>query len=484
MNDNLSMTSGVAPVLVWLRRDMRLRDNPALYHAVATGRPVIPVFLHDPLLSGLGAAATFRFGRALQQFEHALKRAGSGLVLRKGEAVHVLDQLVRETGAKALFWNRNYDPDGIARDTEVKAHFFAQNIEAKSFAGNVLSEPWAISTGGGGHYRVYSPFWRRLSGQPVEAPLPAPERIKAPENWPASDALADWSLDRSMDKAAGIVAQHLLVGEEAAQERLSRFLDKQLPLYAQERDVPARPSTSGLSEPLAYGEISARDIWHQTLLRDGGPPAEKFLKELAWRDFAWHLAFHDPHIFDQPWRTEWQDFDWIEDPEDKNLIAWQQGRTGVPLVDAGMRQLWVTGTMHNRVRMVAASYLTKHLRVHWRLGQSWFADTLIDWDPASNAMGWQWVAGCGPDAAPYFRVFNPETQRQKFDPDEVYTRRWLAERSTTPPPTALSFFDAAPSVWNLRAKAAYPSPVVDLAEGRRAALAALARFKMSQGAHS
>lgn len=466
-----------APILVWLRRDLRLRDNPALAAAAASGRPVVPVFLWDPVLDALGAAPRFRFGRGLLRFQTSLKQLGSALVLRRGEALSTLQCLVAETGATALYWNRQYDPDGIDRDRRIKKQLSDSGLEVRSFMGNLLCEPWQVKTGSGGHYRVYSPFWRALSQQDIAPPLPAPTHLRPPAQWPHSDALVTWQLDRPIQRGAEVVAPHMLVGEAAAQAQLAAFLEEKLPNYADHRDLPAQPATSGLSEPLAYGEVSARDIWHQTALRAGGEVANKFLKELAWRDFAWHLTYHDPHILTSCWRPEWQGFHWHEDMQAQVLQAWQQGRTGVPLVDAGMRELFVTGKMHNRVRMVAASFLTKHLRTHWRLGQAWFANTLVDWDPASNAMGWQWVAGCGPDAAPYFRIFNPETQRAKFDPDQSYTRRWLAELSPDPGPGALAFFDAAPRQWQVDPAQCYPSPIVDLAAGRQAALAALAQFK-------
>ena len=436
------------------------------------------------MLDALGAAPRFRFGRGLSQFQTSLKQLGSALVLRRGEGLSTLQCLVAETGATALYWNRQYDPGGIDRDRRIKKQLSDSGLEVRSFMGNLLLEPWQVKTGSGGHYRVYSPFWRALSQQDIAPPFPAPTHLRPPVQWPQSDALGTWQLDRPMQRGAEVVAPHLRVGEAAAQVQLATFLEEKLPNYADHRDLPAQPATSGLSEPLAYGEVSARDIWHQTALRTGGEVANKFLKELAWRDFAWHLTYHDPHILTRPWRPDWQSFPWNDDAEHPNFVAWSQGRTGVPLVDAGMRELFVTGKMHNRVRMVAASYLTKHLGMDWRLGQRWFGDTLVDWDPASNAMGWQWVAGCGPDAAPYFRVFNPERQRAQFDPKDRYVRRWLAEPGAGPAPerapsaAALSYFDAVPRRWCLSPQQPYPkAPIVDLALGRQSALDTYSRFK-------
>ena len=462
------------PVLVWLRRDLRLTDNPALAAAAQTGRPVIPIFLRDDLFEALGAAPKWRFGLGLEYFQNSLQRIGSGLILRSGPALETLQQLVQETDAAALYWNRSFEPEGIARDTAIKSHFTAQGLDVKSFAGNLLAEPWTLTTKAGGHFRVYSPFWRALAAQEVDPAMPAPNTLPAPDSWPLSEALADWQLGRAMQRGATVVAPHLQLGEAAAQAQLDRFLAGALQDYAEGRDFPARQVTSGLSEPLAYGEISARQIWHVTRVTVAGQAAkaraaEKFLKELAWRDFAWHLSYHDPHIQTRAWRHEWEAFPWDTAADHPHFQAWQQGRTGVDLIDAGLRELYVTGKMHNRVRMIAASYLTKHLRLHWRLGQQWFADTLVDWDPASNAMGWQWVAGCGPDAAPYFRVFNPETQQKKFDAQARYTRRWLAVDS--------GFAEAAPRKWNVAETPRPLTPIVGLAEGRAAALAALERFK-------
>ncbi|MCG7492653.1 deoxyribodipyrimidine photo-lyase [Thalassobius sp. Cn5-15] len=461
--------SCAAPVIVWLRRDLRLGDNPAVVAAAETGRPVIAVIVRDPLFDALGAAPKWRFGLGLKKFQKQLQSLGSRVILRSGPVFDVLRALMTETGATSLYWNRAYDPESIERDSEVKAQFAAAGIDVRSFSGNLLLEPWKTSTKTGGHFKVYSPFWRALSVHDIPAPIAAPQVLRAPDEWPASETLASWGFGHDMGRGADVVALHLSLGEEAAQARLDRFLETALPDYAKDRDFPARAVTSNLSEPLAYGEISARQIWHQTWLRYPNGEAEKFLKELAWRDFAWHLTYHDPHIQTGCWRQEWDRFNWDTAADHPHLIAWQQGRTGVDLVDAGMRELYTTGRMHNRVRMIVASYLTKHLRMHWRLGQQWFADTLVDWDAASNAMGWQWVAGCGPDAAPYFRIFNPDTQQQKFDAQNAYCRHWLG--------TGSGFEEAMPLSW----KASRPlNPIVPLAQGRTAALAALEAFKATQ----
>jgi deoxyribodipyrimidine photo-lyase len=277
-----------------------------------------------------------------------------------------------------------------------------------------------------------------------------------------------------MNRGAAIVRPWLTLGEKAARSRLGGFAASRIDAYKARRDFPGEEATSGLSENLTYGEISPRTIWHAgyRALQEGKAGAEHFLKELIWREFAYHLIHHTPHITTSSWREGWERFPWNEDERRAEVKAWKQGRTGIRFVDAGMREMYVTGRMHNRTRMIVASYLTKHLMCHWKIGMEWFEDCLVDWDPASNAMGWQWVAGSGPDAAPYFRVFNPVTQLDKFDSDRVYADRWIAEGQSDPPDEALSYFDAIPRRWPMAANEAYPDPIVTASDGRDAALAA------------
>lgn len=461
------------PILLWLRRDLRLHDHPALAAAAATGRAVIPVFIHDAVVERLGAAPKWRLGLAVESFGARLAGIGSRLILRRGDALEALRTLLAENGAGAVWWTRGYDPDTVARDTGVKSALKAAGIGAKSFPGQLLFEPWDVATQAGGFFRVYSPFWRAVKDRDPGAPLPAVAALRAPEAWPASDRLADWRMGAAMNRGAAVVGGHVRVGEVAARDRLHGFLDTRIAAYRARRDFPAEPATSKLSENLAYGEISPRSIWHAGLRarHEGAAGAEHFLKELVWREFAWHLVWHTPQITHANWRAEWDAFPWSE-AEDADVLRWRQGRTGVALVDAAMREMYVTGHMHNRARMIAASFLTKHLLKHWRIGQRWFAECLIDWDPASNAMGWQWVAGSGPDAAPYFRIFNPDTQLENFDADREYVTRFVAERAARPGAEALAFFDACPRSWGLAPGMGVPAPLVDLAEGRARALAA------------
>ncbi len=466
--------SETAPILLWFRRDLRLGDHPALHAACESGRPVIPVFLRDGVVDGLGAAPKFRLGLGLEAFGRALEAAGSRLVLRSGRALDALRALVADTGAGAVWWTRAHDPESVARDTEVKAVLKEEGVEAQSFGGHLMFEPWTVETGQGGFYRVYTPFWRAVAGRDVDAPRAAPGRIPAPEAWPESERLGDWALGRAMDRGAEIVARHARVGEAAARDRLEYFMERIVAGYDESRDRPAEDGTSCLSENLALGEISPQQCWHAALRarEEGKRGAETFMKELVWREFAYHLLHHTPRLASENWKPEWDAFPWNEDASAPRVTAWRRARTGIPFVDAGQREMYVTGRMHNRARMVVASYLTKHLMTHWRIGMRWFEEHLIDWDPASNAMGWQWSAGSGPDATPYFRVFNPLTQATRFDPEGAYVARWIAEGQDDPPPDALAYFDAVPRSWGLSPGDACPEPVVDAAEGRRIALEA------------
>ena len=465
-----------SPIIMWFRRDLRLADHAALTAACATGRPVIPVFIHDDQVTTLGAAPKMRLGMSVESLARSLVRMGSRLILRKGDALTILRSIVAETGAGAVYWSRLYDPLAKARDTAVKAALKHDGVEAKSFAGHLLFEPWTVETKTGGFYKVYTPMWRTVRNRDVFANLPAPASIKPPVAWPLSDQLSDWQMASAMRRGAGILATHCTVGEAAAGDRLESFIAERIGSYVENRDLPAIRGTSGLSENLTYGEISPRVCWHagHRALEEGKADAEVFLKELVWREFAYHLAHHTPRILTENWKPDWDGFPW-NGKVTPEVTAWQQGRTGIQFVDAAMREMYVTGVMHNRGRMIVASYLTKHLLTHWKIGLDWFADCLIDWDPCSNAMGWQWSAGSGPDATPYFRVFNPVTQLDKFDKNRVYPKRWLAELYDEPSNTALSFYDMIPACWRMSATDDYPDPIVPADIGRRRALDAYER---------
>ena len=462
---------GNRTTIIWFRRDLRLADHPALTAAVARGGSIIPLFILDPITEGQGAASIMRLGMSLEMLAKDLSDHGSRLILRRGNPLDILLNLLKETGADTVYWSRLYWPVVNKRDAEIKSVLSAQNYTASGFTGHLLFEPWDVQTAAGEFYKVYTPMWKSVRERNVDPCLPVP-KISIPEYWPESEELADWNLSGSMKRGYGTVSKYQNAGEKAAVARLDRFVDQRISQYKVKRDFVSEDGCSGLSENLAFGEIAPRAVWHagQRALQQGKPGAETFPKELVWREFAYHLQFHTPHITTESWRPEWRSFPWNTDENHPDVIAWKQGRTGEPFVDAAMREMYLTGKMHNRARMIVASYLTKHLLSHWKIGMNWFADCLTDWDPASNAMGWQWAAGSGPDAAPYFRIFNPATQLKKFDPDQTYCRKWLAERCADPADTALEYFEIIPKSWKLASNLGYPAPVVDLGFGRQRAL--------------
>lgn len=469
-----------SPLLLWFRRDLRTADHPALSAAAESGRPVIPVFLRDEGVDGIGAAPRMRVGLAAAALARDLGRLGSRLVFRSGPAAEALAALAAETGARAVCWTRLHDPLSRGRDEAVRARLQALGIEARDFEGHLLHDPATFLSGSGRSYQVYSPFAKALMRGDPGAPLPAPARLPAPDSWPATEDLSAWRLDAAMDRGGPVVLAWQEPGEAKALERLHRFAEARLADYRVARDFPGRDGSSRLSDALSVGEIGPRTCWAlgRDALERAPEGAEQFLKELAWRDFAHHLLWHAPQMDRYHWRPAWREVGWSQDAGSAQARAWTQGRTGFPIVDAAMREMWVTGRMHNRVRMVVASLLTKHMMTDWRVGLRVFADCLTDWDPANNAVNWQWVAGSGPDAAPFFRIYNPDSQAKTWDPEGAYVRRWIAEGQESPTPEALSFFEAVPRSWGLSPRDPYPAPVLDLSEGREAALAAFrSKFK-------
>ncbi|MEL7300043.1 MAG: deoxyribodipyrimidine photo-lyase [Pseudomonadota bacterium] len=462
------------PTIMWFRRDLRLSDNRALKAAVGGDGPVIPVFIYDEVVETLGTAPAWRLGLGIEKLAETLEEKGSRLILRKGTAREVLEKLVEETGAKAIHWSRAYDPTSQARDKAVKAWAKEAGLDAQSHKGHLLFEPWTVQTKTGGFYKVYTPMWKAVRGSDLPEPERAPAKIPAPDSWPDSDDLGEWGLGAGMRRGAEIVRPHVRLGEDAARNRLHYFTENLVQRYDTARDEVWNDGTSNLSENLSLGEISPLTCWHAGLhaMEEGKGGAETFLKELVWREFAYHLLHHTPRIETANWREDWDAFPWNEDERVSEVIAWKRGRTGIRFVDASMREMYVTGRMHNRGRMIVASYLCKHLLSHWKIGKDWFDNHLIDWDPASNAMGWQWSAGSGPDATPYFRVFNPVTQLDKFDKDRKYASRWIAEGYSNPHDDALSYFAAIPESWAMAADDDYPSPIVAAEEGRKRALSA------------
>jgi deoxyribodipyrimidine photo-lyase len=440
-----------SPSIVWFRDDLRLADNPALHAAIDRGEPIIALFVLDEESEGVrphGGAARWWLHHSLASLGERLREKGAALVLRRGPADRVVRELVADAGAGAVFWNRRYGGAGRAIDTGLKSALRSDGVTVQSFAGSLLHEPWTVTTGSGTHYSVFTPFWRACRALPApRAPLAEPREISGAPQPPASDQLDDWDLQPTRPDWAGGLRETWEPGEPGARRRLREFLDEDLAAYDRARDEPSAGATSLLSPRLRWGEVSPFTVWHDAVGVDG---AARFLSELGWREFAWHTLYHFPDLATKNLRREFDAFPWppLDPPQ---LDAWQHGETGVPLVDAGMRELWHTGYMHNRVRMVTASFLIKNLLIDWRLGEEWFWDTLVDADEASNAFNWQWVAGSGADAAPYFRVFNPELQAKKFDPQNRYISRWAADAPT--------------------------QPIVDLGETRKAALSAYEQVK-------
>ena len=487
-----------SPALVWFREDLRLSDNPALTAALDHG-PSLCLYIFDtsPERRALGGAARWWLSRSLMALSTAIAARGGELLVMRGDPAEILPQLVRDAGIGFVAWNRRYEASAIALDKALKAELVANGVVVESFNAALLNEPWQVTSKAGGPMQVFAPYWRaaRERGTP-RPPLPAPEGIRR-ANLPATLRSMTLSVDelglepRKPDWAGGLRASWT-PGEDGAQARLTDFLDEGLAGYRTERDRPDRPGTSRLSPHLRFGEIGPRQIWHavQMALETGeteGSPAdaEKFLSELGWREFSYHLLFHNPELATRNFNRRFDAFGWEQNAA--GLAAWQRGLTGYPIVDAGMRELWQTGWMHNRVRMVTASFLIKHLLTDWRVGEAWFWDTLVDADPANNAASWQWVAGSGADAAPYFRIFNPVTQGEKFDPDGAYVRRFVPELAKLDAKFIHKPWTAPQTV--LREAGIclgedYPRPIVDLDFGRRRALAALAELRGESGTES
>ncbi len=482
------------PILLWFRQDLRLQDNAALHAALAanraTGAAIVPVYILDDAGECTwrpGAASRWWLHHSLAALAGALHERGSRLVLRKGESEAALRELARETGAGALYFNRRYELPAVARDSWIESELAGAGLEVRTFAATLLHEPHEIANKQGRPFQVFTAYWRHCLNLHVAPPLKVgPELFPAPANWPRSMELAELGLLPRGGWAAEF-SETWQPGEAGAWRRLNDFVSGAMDDYATARDQPAEEGTSRLSPHLHFGEMSPRQVW--AAVRKSGaasgvfPPSKGagvFLTQIGWREFAYHLLFNFPHTAELPLRHEFVNFRWATDPGGERLRAWQRGQTGYPIVDAGMRQLWRTGWMHNRVRMVVASFLVKHLRLPWREGAAWFWDTLVDADLANNTLGWQWSAGCGADAAPYFRIFAPVLQGRKFDAAGDYVRRWLPELARLPakyihaPWTAPAEVLAAADV---RLGENYPRPIVDHDTVRAEALAAFRELR-------
>ncbi len=508
--------------LVWFRNDLRIDDNPALDAAVRAGRAVIPVFIWAPEEEAPwspGAASRWWLHQSLKALEARLRQVGSRLVVRRGPTTDTLRALVRETGAEAVFWNRRYEPAVIARDTRLKELMRGDGLHVESYNSALLFEPWTVSNKAGRPFQVFSAFWRHcLALAEPGAALPVISELPGPVRWPKSDPLSALGLEPFVDWAGGIRAAWT-PGELGAKSRLEQFLASAFAGYTEDRNRPDLPGTSRFSPHLHFGEIGPRQVWQalrdcfgddratlrpsrvtsagadaggvrpkKSVVRQEARPTaanpavvwrqSQFVAEIGWREFAHHLLYHFPHTPAEPLRGEFRGFPWRKDT--RWLKAWQRGRTGFPIVDAGMRELWATGWMHNRVRMIVASFLVKDLLISWEEGARWFWDTLVDADLANNTLGWQWTAGCGADAAPYFRVFNPVSQGEKFDPRGDYVRRWVPELGRLPGDWVHKPWEAPPLV--LRAAGVelggtYPEPIVNHAIAREVALEAFGKVR-------
>lgn len=474
--------------VVWFRQDLRLEDNPALLAAVERGGPVVPVFVWAPEEEAPwspGSASRWWLHQSLTSLDAELQKVGSRLVIRQGTSLSTLRALVRDVGAQAVFWNRRYEPTVVKRDATIATELRADGVTVESFNAALLFEPGEVRTRQGKPFQVFTPFWKACLASPrPPAPRRPPSRLRAPARWPKSLPIVTLELEPRVDWVSGMRAAWI-PGSRGAIDRLQRFLSEVLTGYAESRDRPDRMGTSRLSPHLHFGEIGPRQVWHAVgervrRARTAGATrgAETYLRELGWREFAYHLLFHFPHTTDRPLRPEFAAFPWRKNAGSR--WAWQRGQTGYPVVDAGMRELWATGWMHNRMRMVVASFLVKDLLLPWYEGAKWFWDTLVDADLANNTFGWQWTAGCGADAAPYFRIFNPVNQGEKYDPKGDYVRRWVPELARLSGKWIHRPWEAPDDVLRDAGVAlgrTYPKPIVDHGVARRRALQALTSMK-------
>ena len=465
-------------IICWFRQDLRLSDNPALTAACERGR-VLPVYILDDVNAGefaMGGASRWWLHRSLESLERSLKGA---LRLYRGDASDVLLGLAECLDVRGVYWNRCYEPWRIERDARIKERLGAAGVEARSFNGSLLWEPWTVCKGDGAPYWVFTPYYRRgcLGKEPPRAPLPAPGGLECftdGGSGPAEGTTGPGGLELPAEEGwAEKIAPHWVVGEEGARRRLEAFIQEGLGHYKGGRDLPDKPYVSRMSPHLHFGEISPNQLWYAVRGMGDDEHIDHYCSELGWREFSYYQLYHHPDLPRVNLQAKFNRYPWRDNSE--ALEAWKRGRTGIPLVDAGMRELWRTGYMHNRVRMVVASFLVKNLGIHWHRGEEWFRDTLVDADLASNSAGWKWVAGCGADAAPFFRIFNPVLQGRKFDPEGRYIRRFVPEIASLPAKHLFDPWNAPRGVLDeagIELGVTYPRPLIDLGESRRAALAA------------
>jgi deoxyribodipyrimidine photo-lyase len=471
-----------APTIVWFAADLRTHDHPALKAAADRGNPVIPVYIQDDDPGDGwpdGQAVRWWLRRSLEELDATCRRAGLRLIRRRGEPASVLTSLADSTGADAVYWNRNIRPGRRERANAAAERLRDRGWTVRRHAPDLLHDPDAVETTSGGPYHVYTPFWNKFRKiVDVNEPVPRPDltSVPTPGDWPESDAWADLGL--AVDWEGDAIDDIWKPGESAALERLEAFTDTPIEDYESARDRPDRDGTSRMSPRLRHGEVSPRQVWAAAQPSMPSDGAETYLQEIVWREFSYHLLHHYPETTREPLRDKFRDFDWRDAPGE--LERWRQGQTGFPIVDAGMRQLKETGWMHNRVRMIVASFLTKDLRIHWLQGAEWFWQKLVDADLANNTMGWQWAAGSGADAQPFFRIFNPVSQGERHDPQGDYVRRWVPEVSDLPDEVLHAPWTADPEVREAAGVTLgedYPAPMVDHGEARERALEAYNRIK-------
>lgn len=476
-------------VILWFRQDLRLNDHPALEAASRDGRHVLPVYILDDETPGdwaPGGASRWWLHHSLSALSASINAQRGQLILRRGDPLSILKELCTASGASAVYCSRRYEPWASDQEQSLHGSFQTDGIDFKRFGGTLLHEPGSVLTLSGGPFKVFTPFWRACQKQATPAPI---GRTKTEwSKYSAGDDLTQWALLPTNPNWAESWQSHWSPGEDGAHERLHAFLDSTVTRYADERDLPAVDATSRLSAHLHHGEISPRQVWalceqKKLELPHSDTAVKKFQAEIGWREFSYHLLHFFPEIPERSFKENFTNFPWQEDKE--RLQRWEQGTTGYPIVDAGMRELWATGIMHNRVRMVVASFLCKHLLQHWRSGENWFWDTLVDADLASNGCSWQWVAGSGADAAPYFRIFNPVTQGEKFDKQGEYVRHWVPEIAELPNKYLHKPWEAPAEVLQqagITLGKDYPEPIVDHREARQAALDAYEHIRLTSSA--
>lgn len=459
--------------LVWFRQDLRLADNPALFHAATENDSIIPLYILDTTSAwSPGKAQQWWLHHSLVALQDQCKKLGLTLILKKGNPRQILLDICREQTITAIYWNRCYEPAAIERDSAIKIELVSQGIKVQSYNASLLHEPWQISNKQGDYFKVFTPYWNKCNQLPLNTtilPIPPLKQVSTLK----SDDINAWNLLPSHPNWAQGFDAIWQPGELPAQQKLKQFTSELITDYADNRDFPEIDATSKLSPHLHFGEISPKQVWHRIKLAEvyDAISCEKFLRELGWREFSYYLLYHFPTLPSENFQPKFNTFAWADDQT--SLSCWQKGLTGFSIVDAGMRELWHTGYMHNRVRMIAASFLTKHLLIDWRLGAEWFWDTLVDADLANNSMNWQWVAGCGVDAAPYFRIFNPILQGEKFDPNGVYIRRWVPELTALPKEYIHQPWEA-PDIIQQKAGVIigsdYPKPIINHSFARKRAL--------------